>query len=164
LECQSGEILGIDIPTPAVDDGKPASAQDATPKRPRVLVVEDETIVALEIASMLVKAGFEAVGPARSVNQALRLINERGCDAAVLDINLGHGTSEPVAVELTARGTSFVTVSGYSWEQQPSIFKSAAKLVKPLNPEALIAELRKCAAAGTHDGLLDTVPPLARPL
>jgi PAS domain S-box-containing protein len=149
LECQSSEILEIDSPTTAGDHGKPVTPKVAAAACPRVLIVEDEAIVALEITSMLLKAGFEAVGPARSVNQALRLIDERGCDAGVLDINLGHESSEPVAARLTARGTSFVTVSGYSLEQQPSIFNGSAALVKPLNPEALIAELRKCVAADT---------------
>jgi PAS domain S-box-containing protein len=173
LKCQIGEILGSDIPAAISDHGKPVTPKATAPARPRVLVVEDEAIVALEIASILLKAGFEVVGPARSVNQALGLINARGCDAAVLDINLGHETSEPVAVRLTERGASFVTVSGYARDQQPSIFKGAAALVKPLNAEALIAELRKCVAAGTQGGLrqglndclhFDNVPSLARPL
>ena len=113
---------------------------------PRVLVVEDEAVVAVEIVQVLRTAGFEVVGPARAVAQALQLINGVGCDAAVLDINLGTETSEPIALRLRDRGTPFVTVSGYSREQQSPVFSDAPKLAKPLRPERLIAELRRCMA------------------
>ena len=77
-------------------------------------MVEDEPLVAIEIAHILKKAGFDVIGPARAVAPALSLIEERGCDAAVLDINLGGETSEPVAWRLLTRGAPFVALSGYS--------------------------------------------------
>ena len=63
----------------------------------RVLVVEDEFLVALDIAQQITEAGFEVVGPANSVAKAIALIDELGCDVAVLDVNLGHETAEPIA-------------------------------------------------------------------
>ena len=54
----------------------------------RVLVVEDEALIAIDIAQNLTDAGFEVVGPATSVARALRLIGEEGCDVGVLDFNL----------------------------------------------------------------------------
>ena len=54
----------------------------------RVLVVEDEAIVAIDIADQLTEAGFLVVGPAPSVAKALKLIEDVGCDVAVLDVNL----------------------------------------------------------------------------
>jgi AmiR/NasT family two-component response regulator len=54
----------------------------------RVLVVEDEAILAIDIAEQLTEAGFLVVGPAPSVARALKLIVEVGCDVALLDMNL----------------------------------------------------------------------------
>ena len=125
---------------------KPARSRPAASGRPRILVVEDEAVVAIEIAQVLVKAGFEVVGPARTANQALQLVNEIGCDAAVLDVNLGSETSERVALRLMERGTPFITLSGYSKEQHPLLFNGARSLAKPLQPKFLIAELETCMA------------------
>jgi PAS domain S-box-containing protein len=119
----------------------------STSSRPKVLVVEDEALVAMEIAHVLSEAGFEVLGPARSVALALSLIEERGCDAAVLDINLSGETSEAVARKLLAMGTRFVTLSGYSRAQHPLIFDGVPALAKPLRPELLIAEVKRCVAS-----------------
>ena len=114
----------------------------------RVLVVEDDAMIALDIARELTDAGLEVVGPAISVAKALRLIGDYGCDAAVLDVNLGNNeTSEPVARELRARSTPFVVLSGYSSEQHPPGLHGAPVLSKPARPGTLVAALRRCMAA-----------------
>jgi PAS domain S-box-containing protein len=123
---------------------KAPALQGASEPRLRVLVVEDEAIVALEIEQNLQDAGFEVVGPAARVAEALELLKEFGCDAAVLDINLGSETSEPIARMLSEKGTPFVTVSGYSQDQRPSGFRGGAFLAKPLRAERLVAQLRQC--------------------
>src|SRR5215831_17685626 len=110
----------------------------------RVLVVDDDALLGLEIAQQLTDVGLEVVGPAISVARALRLMGERVCDAAVLDVNLGSETAEPVALELRARRTPFVVLSGYSSEQHPPSFHGAPQLIKPIRPEELVAMLRKC--------------------
>ena len=115
--------------------------------KPRILIVEDEAIVAAETALVLEQAGFGIVGPAASVAQAAGLLRARGCDAAVLDINLGKETSEAFAAELARCGTPFVALSGYSGAQHPPAFRGAAVLTKPVRPEALVAEVRRCTAA-----------------
>jgi DNA-binding NarL/FixJ family response regulator len=89
------------------------------------------------------RRGFDVVGPATSVAKALRLVAEAGCDAAVLDVNLGSETGAPVALELKARGTPFVVLSGYSREQHPDAFQGALFLSKPAPPDVLVAMLRK---------------------
>lgn len=66
------------------------------------------------IAEVLSSAGWEVVGPAHTVAQALALVAATGCDVTVLDTNLGAETAEPVAVELLRCGTPFFAVSGYS--------------------------------------------------
>jgi PAS domain S-box-containing protein len=116
--------------------------------RSRVLVVEDEPLVAMEIAQVLDAAGFDVAGPVGSTSAALELLKRKGCDAAVLDINLGGETSEAVAVVLLESGMPFVTLSGYSREQHPPVFRSAPALMKPLRPELLAAELKRCIEQG----------------
>jgi DNA-binding response OmpR family regulator len=110
----------------------------------RVLVVEDDALLALDIARQLADAGLEVVGPATSVTKALGLIGKIGCDVAVLDVNLGKETAEPVARELRVRGTPFVVLSGYSSEQHPPGFRGAPVLSKPARPGVLVATLRTC--------------------
>jgi CheY-like chemotaxis protein len=113
----------------------------------RVLVVEDEVLVALDIAQQIADGGFEVVGPATSIAKAVALIAERGCDVAVLDVNLGDETSEPIAERLRARGTPFVVLTGYSTEQLPPGFRGAPVLSKPTFPAVLLAALQQFSKA-----------------
>lgn len=118
-----------------------------TSDRARVLVVEDGALIAVEIVSILSEAGFEVVGPASSVKQALALINSAACDVALLDTNLGTETSEPIAALLRSVNTPFALMSGYSREQQPEALRDAPLIAKPFQSQQLIAEIRRCLAA-----------------
>jgi CheY-like chemotaxis protein len=144
LLCRAEDVLEGRRPARAARQGEPARIATPLSPRSRVLVVEDEPLVALEIAQVLTEAGFDVAGPVGKVAAALDLLKWKGCDAAVLDINLGSETSEPVALELIKSGISFVTLSGYSRDQHPPVFKNAPALTKPLQLERLIAELRRC--------------------
>ncbi len=112
----------------------------------RVLILEDEAILAMDLADQLEAAGFEVVGPATSVAAALRLIQTTPCDAAVLDINLGTETSEAVAEALRLAGTPFMVLSGNSRAHQPDIFHSAPCVSKPFLGSDLLAALSHCLA------------------
>jgi DNA-binding response OmpR family regulator len=116
------------------------------PMSSRVLVVEDEAILAIDIAGQLTDAGFEIVGPAPSVAKALRLIEEVGCDIAVLDFNLRDETAEPLACELQARGTPFLFMSGVSRDRLPQWCGGAVLLPKPIRLDALVAALQHSLA------------------
>ncbi len=141
LRCRAKDVLEAGQSGPAAASPGIHRRLDT---RSSILVVEDEPLVAIEIAQVLNEAGFAVIGPTRAVAPALSLLDESGCDAAVLDINLGGETSEPIAWRLLARGTPFVTLSGYSRTQHPPVFNSAPALAKPLRPELLIAELKRC--------------------
>lgn len=108
----------------------------------RVLIVEDDALIAYDLADELTAIGYEVVGPARDCEQALDLIEREGCDIAVLDVNLGPGlTSEPVAVELKMRAIPFAVASGYGRDQFPRIFRDAPLLPKPVRVDFLIDRL-----------------------
>ncbi|MGA7325757.1 MAG: PAS domain S-box protein [Rhodomicrobium sp.] len=158
LWCTAAQVVGDSVdPIRGAKTERPASSV-ASAGRPRVLVVEDEALVAIEIKHALTEAGFDVVGPVRSVSVALGLLNRCGCDAAVLDINLGGETSEAVATELTASQTPFVTLSGYSTEQHHSVFAGAPALRKPLRLQSLIAEIRKCTDQKDNNSIRRATP------
>ncbi len=115
------------------------------PDNMRVLVVEDDALIALDLADLLINAGLEVVGPATCVAHALDLITSIGCDAALLDVNLGSETSEPVARELIARGTPFVVLSGNSSDSHPPGLRGAIALSKPAPAEDVISALARAA-------------------
>lgn len=149
LVCSGERALGKAAHrTAEVDE----AARSSTEAAPRVLVVEDEALVALEIAGVLADAGFTVLGPAASVATALGVLAHERCDVAVLDVNLGAETSEPIATRLIADGVPFVTMSGYSRSQRPKVFGGSPFLGKPLTrPELLVAELH-ASLAGRSGG------------
>jgi DNA-binding response OmpR family regulator len=98
----------------------------------KILVVEDEPVLALDLEIELRSAGYQVVGPAATTSQALALLEAEGCDLAVLDVNLGRETSEAVAVALKRTSTPFIVISGYSAAQQPAILAEAVRLPKPV--------------------------------
>ncbi len=111
-------------------------------KAPRILLVEDEGLVALTIEDLLEDLGCEVACSARSVAQALGWLGSGGePDAAVLDVNLGGEFVFPVAEALAARGVPFAFTTGYG--QSPDArFRSAPLLGKPIRRERLEAVLR----------------------
>jgi DNA-binding response OmpR family regulator len=78
----------------------------------RVLVVEDDFLIAMELSDLLRDAGAQIVGPSRDLTSALALAEEPGLSAAVLDMQLGDTTSQPVARRLAARGIPFFFYTG----------------------------------------------------
>jgi CheY-like chemotaxis protein len=113
----------------------------------RVLLVEDETMVAMMIEDLLADLGCELIGTASRVAEALRLVETLVLDIAVLDVNVGGETVFPVADALAARNVPFVFSTGYGVAgieaghlQRPVLQKPygrdrlAAALVKALRP------------------------------
>lgn len=97
----------------------------------RVLVVEDEMIVAWLLEDMLADFGCVVVGPAARVEQALAVIDAEAIDAAVLDLNLNGQKSYPVADALAARDVPFVFSTGYDKGRLPDGYRSFPVLQKP---------------------------------
>jgi len=107
----------------------------------RILVVEDEILIGMEIAEILKAAGFEIFGPVATAAGALAILENEMCDAAVLDINLGKETSAPIAKLLSETGTPYLSISGRSREDRPDIFSDSPHLAKPIQSALLVKEL-----------------------
>ena len=108
----------------------------------RVLIVEDEYLIAMDIMATLKRGGCEVAGVAGSVSKALRLIEDQSCDAVILDANLYGDSAEPVAAALRQRGIPYLVVSGYSTGQRAGLLATAPFLAKPCAPADLIAAVQ----------------------
>lgn len=97
----------------------------------RVLIVEDEAQVALQLEDMLGDLGASVVGPASRVGQALDLLDRQVVDAAVLDLNVAGELVYPVADQLAARGIPFVFATGYGADALTDTYRTRPVLEKP---------------------------------
>lgn len=92
---------------------RPIGGQGVTLAGKRILVVEDEAMVALMVEDMLNDLGAIVVGPAGSIGEGLDLASQENLDAALLDINVRSERIDPVADQLRARNVPIVFATGY---------------------------------------------------
>jgi CheY-like chemotaxis protein len=112
----------------------------------RVLVVEDEYLVAKSLETTLRALGCEVVGTASTVAAACDLIKTNSPDIALLDINLSPGTCEPVARALQYRHIPFVFITGYTnLNMLPDDLRGHCILTKPADAAALASALQAAA-------------------
>jgi CheY-like chemotaxis protein len=114
--------------------------------RKRILIVEDEPVLAMLIEDMVEELGYLPVGPAMTAAAALALATDETLDGAILDMNLGGGVpSTPIAEKLRSRDIPFIFATGYSSAQASARMASAIGatpvLRKPFSVEALSAAL-----------------------
>jgi CheY-like chemotaxis protein len=114
----------------------------------RILIVEDEALVAMLVEDALMDAGATIIGPASTVAEALALLERDATlpNAAVLDLNLAGETSTPVADVLAARGVPFVVATGYGAGGLPETHSAVPVLAKPYDPEELTSALSRLCA------------------
>jgi len=131
----------------------------------RILVVEDEPLIAMELEAMLRDGGCEVIGPAGDLDEAMRLLGDgKRCDAALLDANLGGQSVDELAVALTRAGVPFAFVTGYGVDALPPAFRKAPMIPKPFTKNqvfsALAGLLRRHIGPAAHR--LDSLPPVER--
>jgi PAS domain S-box-containing protein len=127
----------------------------------RILIVEDEFVIALSISSCLQEVGAVPVGPAYTVEQALRLIESQRLNGALLDANLGGSTVEEIAGALTRYDIPFAFVTGYSRDTLPPRYRHEPVLAKPFNPGQLIGLVRDMLSSA-HEAASDVKVALPR--
>ncbi|WP_426036669.1 response regulator [Cypionkella sp. TWP1-2-1b2] len=116
---------------------------DSVGHQARVLIVDDEPLIAMDLEYMLVEAGFIIAGVTGNLQRALSLVESGICDAAVLDANLNGLSAAPIAVALVARGLPFLVLSGYAPEQQHEALRAGRCLQKPADPVRVIKVLNQ---------------------
>jgi CheY-like chemotaxis protein len=113
----------------------------------RVLVVEDEFLVAMDIEVMLRDLGCEVVGPIGDLASALQAAQEETLDLALLDANLGGEPVTAVAEALVARAVPIMFCTGYQVENWCNRYPAAPTLMKPFQPADLRAALERALAS-----------------
>jgi DNA-binding response OmpR family regulator len=108
-----------------------------------VLLIEDEALIRMMIADMLVELGHSVAGEAGDLQSGLLLVSAPGVDAAILDIQLGDHSSVPIAEALQSKGVPFAFASGYGADRVPQGFEDYPVLQKPFR----LAELQRCLAS-----------------
>ncbi len=121
----------------------PRGLTEAGPSEPlRILLVEDEALIALETRDMLENAGYKVVAYTDRLDGALAAAASEVLDGAVLDVNLAGVAVWPVAEVLRQRGVPFIFLTGlFSGSDLPASCAKAPLLSKPVMPSALIDTL-----------------------
>src|ERR1700704_1508181 len=101
------------------------------PAVPRLLVLEDEPLIALMVRNWLTELGCEAVGPAHTVPTALALIEDGPLDGAILDVSIGDQDCSPVADVLRHKGIPFALATGRPRDGLAATYADAPSLSKP---------------------------------
>ena len=122
---------------------------------PRILVVEDEYLIALELDTQLWTAGYRVIGPVPDIDGALEVLKADRPDAAIIDVNFAGEWVTPVAETLRAMCVPFILASGYvaaDLQDQP-VLRDAVNVGKSWRLEFLLNTLRS-----TLDGMMWTSP------
>jgi len=110
----------------------------------RVLLVEDENMVALLLEDMLAELGHTVIGPVARLDKALEIAQREAFDVAVLDVNINGEEAYPIAEALAARGIPFVFSTGYGKQSLRAPYCDRPALQKPFERhdlQKLLAEL-----------------------
>nr|WP_283813612.1 response regulator [Bradyrhizobium liaoningense] len=101
-------------------------------------MIEDEALIRMMLADMIEEAGHSVVAEAGDVKRGAALASDAEFDLAILDINVGGDTIEPIALAIAGRGKPFFFVSGYGSSGAPNAFRNTPVVTKP----CLLAELQ----------------------
>ena len=137
LSIPHAEPIGRPEPKPARERVDNGSGQARMAASRRVLLVEDEALVAMMIQQCLIETGHSIVGPISTASEALVTAKDGDFDAAILDINLSDGMAYPVAEILSARGIPFIFVTGFEADAVDDRFSKVPILQKPIERQML---------------------------
>lgn len=115
----------------------------------RVLIVEDEFLVAMHLEDLLTEMGHHVVACVAELDKAIQLASQAHIDFAILDINLGGERSFGVAVILRRRKIPFVFATGYGTQGLSDEFRNEPTLQKPYEPKELKRVIAEALARGS---------------
>lgn len=107
------------------------------PKALRILVVEDDFLVGLQLEQDLDAEGHSVLGPFASLASATEAASREAFDLAILDVNLRGQPVYPLADELLARGLPVILLTGYQLSDLPERFRATPHVAKPYDPRRL---------------------------
>jgi DNA-binding response OmpR family regulator len=127
----------------------------------RVLIVEDEQMLAEYLADAMIAAGAEVIGPVATVNAAIDAIANTYLDGATLDIKIRGEMAFPVADALAARNIPFVFLTGYGPADVPARHANVSRVEKPVTP-GVVCRAARSSHSCTFEGLISITssPPL----
>lgn len=146
LPAPKNTQTGFSLPMPL--NGQPPSflarqLDHADLRGKRILVIEDEPLVSMDIETILSESGSEVVGPAGNIAHAQRIIETETFDGALVDANLGGHPVNELASALVSRNIPFMFLTGYGRESLPNAFRHASMIEKPYTREQLISAMGK---------------------
>jgi CheY-like chemotaxis protein len=118
------------------------------PAAPRILVLEDERLIAMMLRSWLTELGCETIGPAHTVPSVLAFIEGGPLDGAILDVTIGDQDSSAAADALRHKGIPFAFATGREVEALAARYPDVPSLAKPYDFESLRAVIAELL--GTH--------------
>ena len=118
----------------------------------RILVVEDEPLIGMDIECTVEQLGHEVIGPVADLAHALVLAADCTIDCAMLDINIRGGKSYPVVELLLKRDVPVLLLSGYGVQTLPESLQEQRRLSKPFTSDQLEEEIDKLCARVTRTG------------
>jgi PAS domain S-box-containing protein len=167
LTIPRGEKIGqpaLAMREQSLDDKAAAIAHDRfVVNGNRVMVVEDEALVAMVVSDAMTDLGYQVIGPFGRPPDAIAALKDNDIAAAILDINLAGTLVYPVAEELTRRGIPFVFVTGYGIESVDKRFADIPVLQKPIERETLQRIFMQARIGSGAPSLLGTGNGAAQP-
>jgi DNA-binding response OmpR family regulator len=106
-----------------------------------ILIVEDESVIAMLLRRILQQHGFEVVGPFGRLGGAMSALEERAVDLALLDVQIGSELVYPLAARLRERDTPFIFLTGHDALDCPPLFAGCARMTKPFRVEMLLSTI-----------------------
>lgn len=115
---------------------------------PRILIMEDEFIVALDLSDMAADLGFEVAGPYATLSEGVAAVRQSPPDAAILDVQLADGEVFPLADQLVELGVPIIFHSGHADSRAlHSRYPGAHSASKPCSPDLIARYLREATRA-----------------
>ena len=103
----------------------------------RVLVCDDNLLIADVVAEFLRECGLKPIGPVGRLESAVQMARERALDGAILDINLNGRPCFPICAILSARRIPFMFLTGYPQATIPVEYRGAPLIAKPFEPNEM---------------------------
>ncbi len=133
-------LCGSGIVMPPKVEGRPCAS-------PRVLLVEDNALIAMDLEDILKNYGCEVSGPSTRVQDALDALHREDFDVALVDYFLEDSDAQPIARILNAKGIPFAFCTGACVDQINSLYPHTPILAKPFNPDDVSAMVHSLIAS-----------------